>query len=60
MSRRSSVAHNPDVMADTADLLDHLLDMIQSGELEATSAHAKRMARRIEGASTAFRASTGA
>jgi hypothetical protein len=60
MSRPRSVGRDPDVVAAAAaDLLDRLLVAIESGQIEATSAHAKRMVRRIEGAVTALRHVSG-
>jgi hypothetical protein len=46
------------VRAATAGLINGLLGLIDSGEIEASSAHAIRMRRRIEGAATALSATS--
>ena len=43
----------------TAELLDGLLALIESGDIVADSAHGRQMVRRIEGAATALRVVSG-
>lgn len=53
------IGDDRDVRAATADLLNGLLGLIEAGEIDASSAHAKRMVRQIEGAVAALRATCG-
>jgi hypothetical protein len=45
--------------SNTADLLERLLELVDAGEIDASSAHAKRLLRRIEGAIFGLRAEQG-
>lgn len=46
-------------MAETARLLRGVLALVERGELEAESAHATALVRRIEGAAVAFEVASG-
>jgi hypothetical protein len=41
-------------IGEAAVLLRRLLELVESGDLDASSAHARAMVRRIEGAAAAF------
>ena len=52
------MAPEPDARAEAAAALRRFLDAVDRGELQADSAHAKALLRRIEGAISALEAAT--
>jgi hypothetical protein len=49
----------PDDLAEAATLLDRVLALVEAGELEAKTANARAVLRRLEGAATATRLIAG-